>query len=25
LVFTSGTYFLQAALRGALSGLDADT
>jgi hypothetical protein len=25
LVFTSGTYFFQAALRGALSGLDADT
>jgi hypothetical protein len=25
LVFTSGTYFLQAALRGALSGLEADT
>jgi hypothetical protein len=25
LIFTSGTYFLQAALRGALSGLEADT
>jgi hypothetical protein len=25
LVFTAGTYFLQAALRGALSGLEADT